>query len=99
MLDEISLLLPKVVKKNINEKSISFAIIGMPNVGKSSLMNTLINENKSIVTNIAGTTRDSIDSYLTYFKNSIRIIDTAGLRKNQKSMIPSSSTAMFELLG
>lgn len=84
LLDEISLLLPKVVKKNINEKSISFAIIGMPNVGKSSLMNTLINENKSIVTNIAGTTRDSIDSYLTYFKNSIRIIDTAGLRKKSK---------------
>ena len=84
LLDEISLLLPNVVKKNINEKSISFAIIGMPNVGKSSLMNTLINENKSIVTNIAGTTRDSIDSYLTYFKNSIRIIDTAGLRKKSK---------------
>ena len=84
LLDEISLLLPKVIKKHINEKSISFAIIGMPNVGKSSLMNTLINENKSIVTNIAGTTRDSIDSYLTYFKNSIRIIDTAGLRKKSK---------------
>ena len=56
----------------------------MPNVGKSSLMNRLLQEDKSIVTPIAGTTRDSVDSYLKYYKKNIRIIDTAGLRKRSK---------------
>ena len=56
----------------------------MPNVGKSSLMNNLLNEEKSIVTDIAGTTRDSVDSYIKYFGRDVRIIDTAGLRKKAK---------------
>ena len=67
-----------------NTFDISLAIIGMPNVGKSSLMNQLLQEDKSIVTPIAGTTRDSVDSYLKYYKKNIRIIDTAGLRKRSK---------------
>ena len=69
----------------LNDNSdINLAIVGMPNVGKSSLMNALLQEEKSIVTNIAGTTRDSIDSYIKYFGKNIRIIDTAGLRKRTK---------------
>ena len=56
----------------------------MPNVGKSSLMNYILNENKSIVTDIAGTTRDSVDSFIKFYKKNIRIIDTAGLRKRSK---------------
>ena len=56
----------------------------MPNVGKSSLMNGLLKEEKSIVTPLAGTTRDSIDSFLRYNKHDIRLIDTAGLRKKSK---------------
>ena len=67
-----------------NTYDISLAIVGMPNVGKSSLINCLLQEEKSIVTPIAGTTRDSIDSYLQYYKKMIRIIDTAGLRKRSK---------------
>ena len=67
-----------------NTYDISLAIVGMPNVGKSSLMNRLLQEEKSIVTPIAGTTRDSVDSYLKYYKKIIRIIDTAGLRKRSK---------------
>ena len=63
---------------------INLAIVGMPNVGKSSLMNGLLQEEKSIVTPLAGTTRDSIDSFLRYHKQDIRIIDTAGLRKKTK---------------
>ena len=74
LLDEIYSLLPDKLLNNDKSEATSFAIVGMPNVGKSSLMNTLLNENKSIVTNIAGTTRDSVDSYLTYFKNIIRVI-------------------------
>ena len=70
--------------KEKHHYDISLAIIGMPNVGKSSLMNRLLQEEKSIVTPIAGTTRDSVDSYLKYYKNTIRMIDTAGLRKRSK---------------
>ena len=63
---------------------INLAIVGMPNVGKSSMMNALLKEEKSIVTDIAGTTRDSVDSYIKYFNRTIRIIDTAGLRRKSK---------------
>tara|TARA_Y100001934_G_scaffold21426_1_gene24268 strand:- start:2187 stop:3500 length:1314 start_codon:yes stop_codon:yes gene_type:complete len=70
---------------NTNEnKFINLAIAGMPNVGKSSLVNCIINKEKSIVTDIAGTTRDAIDSYITYYSNQFRIIDTAGIRKKSK---------------
>tara|TARA_B100002052_G_scaffold148411_1_gene135508 strand:+ start:6425 stop:7762 length:1338 start_codon:yes stop_codon:yes gene_type:complete len=85
MLDILVSKLPHLDKKEINNKNdINLAIVGMPNVGKSSLMNALLKEEKSIVTNIAGTTRDSVDSYINYFGKSIRIIDTAGLRKRAK---------------
>ena len=62
----------------------SLAIIGMPNVGKSSFVNKILNEKKSIVSKLAGTTRDSIDSILKHFKKNIRLIDTAGLRRKTK---------------
>ena len=89
---QVGVLLDKIEEINFNinydnkddGNCISLAIVGMPNVGKSSLMNSLLKENKSIVTNIAGTTRDSIDSYIKYFGNTIRVIDTAGLRKKSK---------------
>ena len=72
-------------KKN-NDKlhDFSIAIIGTPNVGKSSLINKIMNKNLSIVTDIAGTTRDSVDSSINYFNHRIRLIDTAGLRKKSK---------------
>ena len=80
--------LTKISKSNLNQKQnnydISLAIVGVPNVGKSSLMNRLLREEKSIVTSIAGTTRDSVDSYIGYYKKVIRLIDTAGLRKRSK---------------
>jgi GTP-binding protein len=61
-----------------------FAVVGRPNVGKSSLMNLLIGENRSIVTPIAGTTRDAIDQYFNGFGFEFIMIDTAGLRKKTK---------------
>ena len=60
------------------------SIVGMPNVGKSSLTNALLQKEQSIVTPIAGTTRDSIDSYLKYYGKTITLVDTAGLRKRSK---------------
>ena len=62
----------------------SLAIVGMPNVGKSSLTNALLQKKQSIVTPIAGTTRDSIDSYLKYYGKTVTLVDTAGLRKKSK---------------
>ncbi|MFQ6611449.1 MAG: ribosome biogenesis GTPase Der, partial [Fidelibacterota bacterium] len=85
LLDYISQKIPESSsQKEINEDIINLAIIGMPNVGKSSLMNSLLQEDKAIVTNIAGTTRDSIDSFIRYYGKTYRIIDTAGLRKINK---------------
>lgn len=63
---------------------IKFSIIGRPNVGKSSLMNALLNEERVVVSDIAGTTRDSIDSVLKYHEEEFVIIDTAGMRKKGK---------------
>ena len=60
------------------------AIIGKPNVGKSSLVNALLGYDRSIVTNIPGTTRDSIDSVLKYYGDEVVLVDTAGLRKKSR---------------
>ena len=63
---------------------LKIAIVGRPNSGKSSLSNALLGVNRSIVTEIPGTTRDSIDSVLKYYGEEIILIDTAGLRKKRK---------------
>ena len=65
-------------------KNLRLAIVGMPNVGKSSLTNALLKREQTIVTPIAGTTRDSIDSYVKWHGNEITLVDTAGLRKLSK---------------
>jgi len=66
------------------EIGMRLAIVGMPNVGKSSLTNALLQKEQTIVTPIAGTTRDSIDSALKYYGKTITLVDTAGLRKRSK---------------
>ena len=61
-----------------------FAIVGRPNAGKSSLVNALMGQNKNIVTDIVGTTRDSIDTHYNQFGHEFTLVDTAGLRKKSK---------------
>ena len=65
-------------------ESLRLAVVGMPNVGKSSLTNALLQREQTIVTPIAGTTRDAIDSYLKWYGHDITLVDTAGLRKLSK---------------
>lgn len=66
------------------DENVKIAVIGRPNVGKSSLVNALLNEERVIVSNVAGTTRDAIDTKFTYNKEEYTLIDTAGLRKKGK---------------
>ena len=67
-----------------NDDRLHIAIIGRPNVGKSSLTNAILNEDRSLVSDIAGTTRDSIDTLFKYHDEEFVIIDTAGMRKKGK---------------
>lgn len=68
----------------IDESILKFCMIGRPNVGKSSLINALLNEERVIVSDVAGTTRDSIDTKFTYEHNDYIVVDTAGMRKKGK---------------
>ena len=70
--------------EDINDDILRFCVIGRPNVGKSSLVNAILNEERSIVSNVAGTTRDSIDTPFTYHGQDMMVIDTAGMRKKGK---------------
>ena len=66
-----------------NKKIINIAIVGKPNAGKSTLLNTLIGKDRSIVSNIAGTTRDAIDETFNFKGDDICLVDTAGIRKKK----------------
>lgn len=82
--------LQKEITKDFGESieeendSLKFCVLGRPNVGKSSLVNALLNEDRVIVSNQAGTTRDAVDISFTYHGKEMTVIDTAGLRKKGK---------------
>jgi len=84
LLDEVIKVLPNKLVDETVDNRIKLAIIGKPNVGKSSLVNALLGYDRAIVTPIAGTTRDSVDSILKYNKEEFILIDTAGLRRKSK---------------
>ena len=84
VLDAIYEKFPKKKKKKYEEEIIKVAIIGKPNVGKSSLVNRILGENRAIVSNIAGTTRDAIDSEFENEFGKYVFIDTAGIRRKSK---------------
>jgi GTP-binding protein len=80
LLDEVIVHL-KATEEEEEDDRLKIAIVGRPNVGKSSITNALAGEDRMIVTEIAGTTRDAIDSIIKYYGEEIVLIDTAGLRK------------------
>ncbi|MBR2258047.1 MAG: ribosome biogenesis GTPase Der [Blautia sp.] len=84
LLDEVIRLLPGKEEDEEEEEIPKIAIIGKPNVGKSSLINRILGEERLIVSEIAGTTRDAIDTRVTYEGREYRFIDTAGLRRKGK---------------
>lgn len=86
LLDEIVSLFPEDKVEEDELDSINVAIIGRPNAGKSSLTNKLTNNDRSIVSDVAGTTRDAIDTTIEHEGKYYTIVDTAGLRK--KSVVP-----------
>ena len=84
MLDEVVKYFPPAAAEEEEDERPKIAIIGKPNVGKSSLINKLAQEDRAIVSNIAGTTRDAIDSVVKYNKKEYVFIDTAGIRRKAK---------------
>lgn len=81
--DEIIKLLQTSSQGKILREGLSTVILGRPNVGKSSLLNSLVHENKAIVTDIAGTTRDIIEEYVNVRGVPLRLVDTAGIRETE----------------
>lgn len=84
LLDEIIRVLPKENLEEEEDDRPKIAIVGKPNVGKSSIINKLVGEDRVIVTDIAGTTRDAIDTVVKYHDTEYIFIDTAGLRRKNK---------------
>ena len=83
LLDELIAKLPNAEAEEDSDLP-RFAIVGRPNVGKSSFVNALVGEERNIVTDIAGTTRDSLDTHYTKFGHDFVLVDTAGVRKKKK---------------
>jgi tRNA modification GTPase len=83
LIDEINLILRESEKNQLIRDGVRTVIIGKPNVGKSSLLNALLNEEKAIVTDVEGTTRDMIEAYINISGVTLKLIDTAGIRDTE----------------
>ncbi|TMI61818.1 MAG: ribosome biogenesis GTPase Der [Bacteroidetes bacterium] len=84
LLDAVAELIPDTETEADDKDLPKFAIMGQPNVGKSSLLNALVGQERTIVSNIAGTTRDTIHTYYNLFNKDFILIDTAGIRRKTK---------------
>ena len=87
IIDPIKKLLHSFKLGNVIKNGVSVAIVGQPNAGKSTLLNTLLNENRAIVSEIAGTTRDTIEEVINIEGILFRLIDTAGIREHTHDVI------------
>ena len=84
LLDKVVEYLPEERKSPYDDDVIKFCLIGQPNVGKSTLSNSLVGEERTIVSNVPGTTRDAIDTMFTWHQKKFVVVDTAGIRKQGK---------------
>ena len=84
LLDAVVIMLPGSGPKEVGEEAIRVAILGRPNVGKSSLLNALLGEERVIVSEVPGTTRDAIDTVLERGDRTFVLVDTAGIRRKRK---------------
>nr|WP_321231267.1 ribosome biogenesis GTPase Der [uncultured Psychroserpens sp.] len=84
LLDALVEALPEIEEEEERDELPRFAVVGRPNAGKSSFINTLIGEDRYIVTDVAGTTRDSIDTKYNRFGFEFNLVDTAGIRRKSK---------------
>ena len=97
LIDEISVVTKQLLNSfslgNVIKNGVSATIVGRPNAGKSTLLNTLLNDNRAIVSEIAGTTRDTIEEILNINGILFRIIDTAGIREHTLDVIENMGMA------
>ena len=96
LLDQVVSYFPELDSADDDQDTIKIAVVGKPNAGKSSLVNKILGYDRSIVTDIAGTTRDAIDTPFTYGNQKYVIIDTAGMRK--KRSIESDSVEQYSVM-
>jgi GTP-binding protein len=104
MLDEIVDLLPEISRALPETHQYKVVLVGKPNVGKSSLMNLLVNKDRSLVADIPGTTREAVSESVLFYKETIKVTDTAGMRRKssieegdiEQLMVKSSLSAVRE---
>ncbi|PZR56741.1 MAG: ribosome biogenesis GTPase Der [Candidatus Meridianibacter frigidus] len=85
LLDAITERIPVELPGAAERGELALALVGQPNVGKSSLLNAMLNEERTVVSEIPGTTRDAIDTIFNFHEHTIRLIDTAGVRKRVRA--------------
>lgn len=98
LLDQVVAMLPEDTEEDYPEDTIKIAIIGRPNVGKSTLYNTILGEERVIVSDIPGTTRDAIDTYIERDGKHYLLIDTAGMRRRGRIDEPTERYSVIRAL-
>jgi GTP-binding protein len=96
LLDDVAILIPAAEEiEDASDKEINVAIIGRPNVGKSTLLNRLVGQERAMVSPVAGTTRDAVDSVIQHGATTFRFVDTAGIRRKGKTELKAEKLSVM----
>jgi len=98
LLDECMAVIPNLPDEEFEEDNIKVAVVGKPNVGKSSLINKILGEDRVIVSNVPGTTRDAIDTFFEHDDQKYTLIDTAGMRRRARIHNPTERYSVIRSL-